>query len=946
MSLSTPSASGSNPNSNSTPSSSKSLSHPHAHFSATSQSRFSYATTSPPTPDADRLFFRPPPASPDPDITSSTSTPERFNSNGTSSMTNLVFNNSNNGEGVAVGYGMDPKKLADMLSPPEPSSSSSSTTSKKKKGKEKEKKLKGKSSNNSIRDIPSTPPPVPPKNLLPSTTPKSTRTTTSFSSSLSLDDTSHSHSYSRHSHSTEIHSPKKAIHGRMTSASSHQLNPKPSLVSLSGFSPTLPDYQPNYQVYYHQGQASIQSPNRYHEEEYDENQPRPSMNYPNPSESFEHETTLGHSRERLQASLAALPWAEPPPRQASPIKLSSPISASAYSGIETGTGYSSSTIRGGTGTETPQRTPTYSFLAKDPSASTPTNLKHSRRPSLTSSIKSQLTMPPIPEGTGGLVIPQSPSVWSQNQSRDSYRSSQQSGYSGMAEFQPSGSGSGSGGRSSPISQDISSPGIVSLISNGSTNNSFSPGITNTTASGSGSGGHDRYPSITSAMATKASSSASHSHSNGKWSLVSRSKSSSTTTSSKRSKSFKSIRSTKSSNRGSMSAHGHGNGRFVLRRWEVQNTHGQRWEVLDREEVKRKENQMDLRTLVGRAWVLERVLRSGKRVSSQSLKILRPFTPSSANSTPRPSLPHPPSSSVSKNKHRPSLSVTINPSRRSSLRHSFTHNTKHSPRSKSTSSTTTGTTSKKSRRGSAPSIRMRLGRKLRRTESREDIFTELGSEGSGSRGHSRDNSVSTHQGDDGFGEAYVSVSSPKRRSYPSQEKEKERGEERIGGKGVVVFPEEISSSSQDNIHHSPPLPPKDRKTTSYAGGNSCTTPNCFNLSPSSPTPLLPHPDLTTFQRTPTHGQYTYDQAQGQAEAGYDPEKGEVVLRYSPQSPHLGHRSPNWRNRQSVISYIETGVWEKKPKNRFKVWMGVGAGVVVLLIVGLLVGLLVRRKGNGG
>ncbi|WWD00927.1 hypothetical protein V866_007865 [Kwoniella sp. B9012] len=937
------------PNSTSTPSSSRSLPLPHAPFSAQSQSqsRFSYATTSPPTPDPDRLFFRPPHASPDPDVTAST--PDRQGNN--ASMTNLVFGDNDGtgqGGGVAVGYGMDPKMLANMISPPEPSSSSSSS-SRRKKGKEKEKRVKNKTSKNSIKhqererynpSLPSTPPPVPPKNLLPpTTTPKSTRTTTNLSSSLSLgySDTTHSHSHSnsRHSHSTEIHSPKKAIHGRMTSASSHQLNLKPSLASLSGFSPTQPDFQPNYQIYYDQG-------------EYESRQSL-STNYPNPSESFEHEPTSGHTngRARLQASLAALPWAEPPPRLPSPNKISSPTS---------GTGCSSPTVRA----ETPQRTPTYSFLANDPSVSASTMyINHFRRPSATSSIKSQLTMPPIPEATSGLVlgIPQSPSVWSQSpsQSHESYRSSQQSGYSGMAEFQPSSSSDpgSKDNQTSPISQDMSSPGMISLMSNTSSNTNQS-----------GSVNHDRYPSIGSAMATKASSSTSHS--NGKWSFVSRSKSSSMTKSS-RSKSFKSVHSAKSYNskRGSLSTLGGHGGRYVLKRWEViqnlsnNNASNQHWEVLDGEEVRKKENQMDLRSLVGRAWVLERVLRSGKRVSSQSLKILRPFTPSSsATSSPiptRPPLPHLPSNSISTTKHRPSLSVSVSgdPSRKSSLRHSHTFGKQHSPRSKSTSSSNTCTSRSKShrdRRGSVPSIRLRLGKKLRRTESREDIFTEIGSsEEGGSRIHSRDNSVDyfNHEERD-----HPSVPSPKRKS--ATEKEKQKGEDRVGGKGVIVFPEELSSSSNDNIHdnekkESPPLPPKDHQYGQNRSG--CTTPKCFNISPTSPTPLLPHPDPTYHTHTRS-SHYDHPQANSDTNylspnsdtEGYDPEKGEgdVVFRYSPQSPHLGHRSPNWRNRQSVISYIETGVWEEKPKNRFKIFIGVGAGMVVVLIVGLLVGLLVKRK----
>lgn len=61
----------------------------------------------------------------------------------------------------------------------------------------------------------------------------------------------------------------------------------------------------------------------------------------------------------------------------------------------------------------------------------------------------------------------------------------------------------------------------------------------------------------------------------------------------------------------------------------------------------------------------------------------------------------------------------------------------------------------------------------------------------------------------------------------------------------------------------------------------------------------------------------------------------------QSPHLGHRSPGWKTRQSVMSQLSTGVWSVRAKRRWVRSVGIGAGVLVIVIVGLLAGLLSRR-----
>lgn len=61
----------------------------------------------------------------------------------------------------------------------------------------------------------------------------------------------------------------------------------------------------------------------------------------------------------------------------------------------------------------------------------------------------------------------------------------------------------------------------------------------------------------------------------------------------------------------------------------------------------------------------------------------------------------------------------------------------------------------------------------------------------------------------------------------------------------------------------------------------------------------------------------------------------------QSPHLGHREPGWKNRQSMMSYLSTGKWNYKEKKRWMWAVGTGASIMVIVIIGLLAGLLSRR-----
>ncbi|WWC68244.1 uncharacterized protein I206_102167 [Kwoniella pini CBS 10737] len=901
-------------------SSSKPLSRPQ--FPLSGRSRFSqasYATASPPTPNADLLFYRPPP--------DSTSPASVLSQNASDSRPESRLPDN---EGVAVGYGLSPRQLADMLSPPNNQSLASlmSESSSKKKGK----RVKAKTSRISIRSgqlqtpnpspseisPPQTPPPVPHKALLTTTTPKSTRTTTSLASSLSLDTQSNAHS-----HSTEIHSPRKAEIGRMTSASSHHLQFRPSMDDLSILSTPNLDFQPS--VYPNRDCTGFDYDN--HKEG---NVGQPIMEFGIPSRSFDHDDSplfglisgTSSGRERLHSSLAALPWAEPPPRQTSPFSTS-PVSSH---GPSTSTEDYSITMKGDTPASS-ARTPTYSFLARDP-ISTPV-MGYSRRASADSSIKSQHTMLPIAENSSSnarLSIPRSPISWPDDHTSGDRRFSEQSLYSGMTESPTSIRNTAF----SPISRNISvtpdqsqinTPELISGV-NGSESN------------------HSRWESIGSAMATKASSS--NFHSKGKWSFGGTASKSGSSIS-HRTKSIKSTKSNKSTKRGSNSTI-NVNGHKFFKKWEIHAIQ-HRWEELEdgeTDEIKRNEGQMDLISLMGRAWVLERVLRSGKRVSSQSLKILRPFTPSSNQPTPeRPPLPHLPSSSFSNkktNNHKPSSSVSIHCPRKSSLRHNRTQtddnekaqNTAQCRKSYSekSSSPRKSNSTKASRRSSLPaqSLRERLGRRLKRTESREDIFTEIGSDES----HDHD-----HLEIDFDMIRYPSIPSPKRKgptqSRPTNEESNTHfttNQEGTVEKGVIIFPEQEEEKS-------PPLPPKDK--SSYIIMN-CTNPiQCINSSSTSISPLS-----STLQPKSSNN---LNNTNNNEKLEYTFDEGQIIYRneneHKPQSPHLGHRSPNWKNRQSILSYIETGILEEKPKTKLKIWIILSTSLILILIIGLLVGLLIKR-----
>ena len=80
--------------------------------------------------------------------------------------------------------------------------------------------------------------------------------------------------------------------------------------------------------------------------------------------------------------------------------------------------------------------------------------------------------------------------------------------------------------------------------------------------------------------------------------------------------------------------------------------------------------------------------------------------------------------------------------------------------------------------------------------------------------------------------------------------------------------------------------------------------------------------------------------------FEPDSGVIDIekgteRYQ-QSPHLGHRSPSWRRRRSLVDYLESGVWDEKVKRRWWIGIGVASGIVLIVIVGVLAALLAKKQ----
>ncbi|WVQ80109.1 hypothetical protein IAT38_002210 [Cryptococcus sp. DSM 104549] len=804
-------------------------------------------------------------------------------------------------------------------------------------------------------DFTDTPPPVPPKPLgMASTTPKSTHTTHTAHTGRTYS------SYSHSSHSASItteHAVATAQHATRAAASSHHLTGA-SLSSLAGIAAATPisshtptpldGHRPESMYSYRSGMAAASDSSH-----------RPS---PSPSFSASHDPDPQRESQYLAKALASLPWAEPPPRQPSPLFPSPGVPGALLLPAVSGASASGTP-------PTSARTPTYSFLANDPVASCSAAGSHSRRSSASSTASRRapsasappVSLPPIKVSSSqahdalSSGVPVSPSL-------AGHSSEGGWGFSGMGAMQAAAgyrrfsAWSTSAGGSGDAAAAVAGP---------SGSKTDSPG---------------------SAMATQASSSSNPSRKLSSRSAKSAKSARFSFATATRTKSTKSTKSTRSTKRGSGSTLGHRfMGRWEVRKWEeigeVGSAEGGEGEGSGAGR-REKEETMDLRDLVGRAVVLERMLRHGRRVSAASLKrgykesrfsVSSRFTP-----TPTPPIPtHHPSFSTASAPSMPSR-----PSSRARSRSAGPSKSKGRPSSqlpsprKSMSTAAGGSGSGsgsrsgvRAKHGSMPaSLRERIGRRLMRSRSREDVFTDLGSSGSGS---GSDSGFSDEEsGDEGMWAEESGVDTRggtgKRGSRrvsrvvgagagASGEKG-ERGEERVGGKGVLVFPEEVEG---------PPTPPKDRPVkarvvpagpASSGGLLGCTSPRC--ISPSSPTPLLSHlaHDPEKGLRHPQPG----DSPDGSPTSSHASLSHSALgaKRYE-QSPHLGHRSPDWRNRQSVLSYVSTKVWDPAVGPGATVWggkgpggrmrrkvlvLGLGAVVLVILIVGLLAGLLSKRGGQ--
>ncbi|ORY30216.1 hypothetical protein BCR39DRAFT_530002 [Naematelia encephala] len=268
-------------------------------------------------------------------------------------------------------------------------------------------------------------------------------------------------------------------------------------------------------------------------------------------------------------------------------------------------------------------------------------------------------------------------------------------------------------------------------------------------------------------------------------------------------------------------------------------------------------EMDLRGLIGRAAVLERLLRAGKRISESSVRTHLSFNSASIHRHHTLSSKHTSISATTSAQRAPKSSLTPSHSSRTSY-----------------------------------SLRQRLSRRIRRTHSREDAFTEI---------------LSDHEGaDDDEDDPNL---------FPAETLVDRMSIDDSTGRGGVVTLSEIPSRSPSP----PPLPPKDTPIIAAFGRLRRTT--VFHVRGTTAFHFL-------TPAGPNHEPYV------------DLEKAQPRVPQA-QSPHIGHHSPDWRKRRSVVSYITTGQWSVNAKKRWGVAVGVGAGIMLILIVGLLAGLLARR-----
>ena len=408
--------------------------------------------------------------------------------------------------------------------------------------------------------------------------------------------------------------PSRATHARLASASSLQLLSHPSTQSLLPKDPTrIPDSSSH----------PPQTPTTTEGEE------RPSL-LPDTAAAILDRSSLNPD------DIARLPWAEPPPRISAPpsparsggARLQSsnfPISSTRGSMLDPESDLppltppsaeSSRTFPGGLHppiARTGSNTPSYSFLASDPSEQPSPLLPPSRRSSR-SSITSSHSFRSRPNHLQLPITPQSslpPSLRAalHEDSSDVDRSDDNSSPGMARSHDPNALWPHSPADGNSALSDMAdvgpSPLPASMAGDFSGEEPYPP-VSAATDEAQNSGTRSLRSSIASAIRQLSSRSRSN-----------RSKSVRGPT---RNKSTRSVRSTRSGKRSSESTIGHsfGNKRWD---WDVQVANSGLGDDAGTEilldQLRRTEDMMDLLQLVGRATVLERMLRSGKRVSRSS-----------------------------------------------------------------------------------------------------------------------------------------------------------------------------------------------------------------------------------------------------------------------------------------------------------------------------------------
>lgn len=296
--------------------------------------------------------------------------------------------------------------------------------------------------------------------------------------------------------------------------------------------------------------------------------------------------------------------------------------------------------------------------------------------------------------------------------------------------------------------------------------------------------------------------------------------------------------------------------------------------------------------------------------------------------------------------------------------------------------------------SLKSLRVRLSRRLRRVATGDEDFTELGSSNDHvRRGDAWEDETREEVEEEELDEDDPSLFPPPSRptsmlSPPADPDAKRRSmlrksatggkstngaDPRGGGTEILVFEEELATPPP-----TPPKPPKQptpahRPSSRLRLADVLVPPSCLSpkMQPHIPGSAAPHlwekgtsplpqavvivgRDRTSWissdlekglgtqphldDCTPSHSPTGHSHERNVDGSNADHYHDTAALR---RSPHLGHRSPGWRKRQSVVSYLSTGVWDKRAKRKWMIGVISGGAVVVLVLVGLLAGLLTRK-----